>query len=64
MDEYTRDDNANSQEIHQVVTDIITDHAAARPSNTVKQYAPKQAEFKTWCAGKSIWMAVLSLKGN
>ncbi|KAF4131782.1 Centromere DNA-binding protein complex CBF3 subunit domain-containing protein [Phytophthora infestans] len=37
MDEYTRDNIANSQEIHQVVTDIITDHAAARPSNTVKQ---------------------------
>ncbi|KAF4144185.1 hypothetical protein GN958_ATG06506, partial [Phytophthora infestans] len=32
--------------------DIITDHAAARPSNTVKQVAPKQAKVKTWCAGK------------
>ncbi|KAG2872635.1 hypothetical protein PC116_g27931 [Phytophthora cactorum] len=33
-DEYTRVDVQNAQESYRVVTDIITEHAAARPTNT------------------------------
>ncbi|KAG3053294.1 hypothetical protein PI124_g23739, partial [Phytophthora idaei] len=33
-DEYTRVDVQNAQESYRVVADIITEHAAARPTNT------------------------------
>eukprot|EP00644_Phytophthora_capsici_P019377 jgi/Phyca11/132493/e_gw1.173.16.1 len=52
MDAHTRATVTNAQEITSVVSDIVLEHAASRPSNTAKQYEPKQAEFKQWCATK------------
>ncbi|GMF22028.1 unnamed protein product [Phytophthora fragariaefolia] len=53
MDGHTRAAVTNAQEITSVVSDIVLEHAACRPSNTTKQYAPKQPEFKEWCATKN-----------
>ncbi|POM58877.1 Short-chain dehydrogenase [Phytophthora palmivora] len=46
MDAHTRAAVTNAQEIISVVSDIVLEHAASRPSNM-------QAEFKQWCAAKN-----------
>ncbi|KAG2781026.1 hypothetical protein Pcac1_g9129 [Phytophthora cactorum] len=63
-DEYTRVDVQNAQESYRVVTDIITEHAAARPTNTNTQYASKQAAFMEWCASKNYSDGCIVTKGK
>ncbi|POM58626.1 LOW QUALITY PROTEIN: Short-chain dehydrogenase [Phytophthora palmivora] len=53
MNVHTRTSVANAQETTNVLSDIVAEHEAARPSNMTKQYAPQQSEFKRCCGIKN-----------